>query len=407
MKAESPNFRTQYNADAEQLQAVLALLFESCMKERLPLEPDQAKGFATYCMHSITGGGQPGPQAMNLILELTSGPMTAQEATLVAFTILKEYKDNALAWWILACTSQMDDVPAMIFTVGTGFQKRSGNIRDKANAITFALPKLLEWGKRMDPDAPDKDLLIVLGMLEERSSKYAEALHYYERALNAEPEKENTRPRLAQDMLRLVLKRDWDGVASMKARLGDRDGARETLELGAFEKDDPIAWYQLARMNEQDSTLLRDYLHRAAKGGIPEATKLLGIWYVRQSQIFRTQASSKPSLRSRIRQNLSPFVTKTLDRILGNPVTDNLRTGIEWLRVAAFYGGADNYVFLGLALREIGQHEEGFKHIEKVKDSGDFDFEDYKNNWNVDIPLKDKTSLLGHSPREIENMLRQ
>jgi tetratricopeptide (TPR) repeat protein len=259
----------------------------------------------------------------------------------------------------------------------------------------------------MDPDAPDKDLLIVLGMLEERSSKYAEALHYYERALNAEPEKENTRPRLAQDMLRLVLKRDWDGVASMKARLGDRDGARETLELGAFEKDDPIAWYQLARMNEQDSTLLRDYLHRAAKGGIPEATKLLGIWYVRQSQIFRTQASSKPSLRSRIRQNLSPFVTKTLDRILGNPVTDNLRTGIEWLRVAAFYGGADNYVFLGLALREIGQHEEGFKHIKKVKDSGDFDFEDYKNNWNVDIPLKDKTSLLGHSPREIENMLRQ
>jgi hypothetical protein len=116
-----------------------------------------------------------------------------------------------------------------------------------------------------------------------------------------------------------------------------------------------MAWYQLARMHEQDSTLMRDYLRQAAKGGVqaakqsvPEAAKLLGIWYVRQSQICRAQASSMPSLQPRILQILSAFFPKTLDRILGNPVTDNLRMGIEWLRVAAFYGQPDDHVFLGL-----------------------------------------------------------
>jgi hypothetical protein len=49
----------------------------------------------------------------------------------------------------------------------------------------------------------------------------------------------------------------------------------------------------------------------------------------------------------------------------------------------------------------------GFRHIETVKASGNFDFEDYKNNWYLDIPLKDKTSLLGLSHQEIKDMLRQ
>jgi hypothetical protein len=93
-----------------------------------------------------------------------------------------------------------------------------------------------------------------------KSREYAEALHYYERALDAEPEDERRRPRIVQEALRAVLKPDWDGVAAMKARLGDRDGVRETLEMGAWERDDPMAWYQLARMHEQDSTLMRDYL---------------------------------------------------------------------------------------------------------------------------------------------------
>jgi hypothetical protein len=50
-----------------------------------------------------------------------------------------------------------------------------------------------------------------------KSREYAEALHYYERALDAEPEDERRRPRIVQEALRAVLKPDWDGVAAMKS----------------------------------------------------------------------------------------------------------------------------------------------------------------------------------------------
>ena len=159
----------------------------------------------------------------------------------------------------------------------------------------------------------------------------------------------------------------WSTLAKLRKQNGDIRGARVALEKGAFEHDDPWAYYFVANTYRKpsDPEYLR-FMLKAAVSGIPDAANKLGQYYLGIAQPSRTvpkdrwretrETSPRPAL-------FAPQHSKRERHLLA----------IEWFSVSTehptFRNIDESRVYLSLLLRGQGEHEHGQRVLQRARGS--------------------------------------
>jgi TPR repeat protein len=398
----------KYDSSEPSVTRSFAIVTDACLSNAIPVDLRSARTLVALVHQLIEHGKAPSPRVLQTAFdEKTKIDMTWEDMTLVALAILHGFEESTVGWYILACRCQMEDENAILFAIGTSFQKRKGRVGMKVAPMEHALPLLNSRIKKMDPNYPlDKDVLAAYAMVLERDGKFDQALQYYQMAFDAPHS--TPRPPLVRSMLSGVIKSPWYGVSTLLARKKDRDGAKRAMEAGAFIDDNPSAYYHLTNCFEgPDTDNRRDYLLKAAQSGHPLAVEGLGIYYIRRSRILWCRSKlglSKPPL---VHSLLSRFLPKkTLDYVLSDLVKENFRLGMEWLRIAAFRGSSRSNVYLALALRENHELEEGMRYLKMEEGNEElneeFQVKEMIEKWYGMSDIKVRPLLLGMKAEDIE-----
>nr|WP_192963195.1 SEL1-like repeat protein [Pseudomonas fluorescens]CEK41972.1 hypothetical protein PQBR57_0019 [Pseudomonas fluorescens SBW25] len=161
--------------------------------------------------------------------------------------------------------------------------------------------------------------------------------------------------------------------ANRLGSLGDVQGKAELLAQAGY-SGSPKAFYDLARMY-LDGTLPKDmplavkYITMAHEAGFVEATRVLGMLYIRGQGVMRDVTYGRKLLE--LASNTSPRAAREYGQLLTNqsmPHLDDAELGIKYLRDAANHGDRDAAVILSGVLVKAGRSEEA-RQVDAQADS--------------------------------------
>ncbi|KAL9001452.1 MAG: hypothetical protein Q9169_000027 [Polycauliona sp. 2 TL-2023] len=185
-------------------------------------------------------------------------------------------------------------------------------------------------------------------------------------------------------------------LARIRAKLGDRTGAKEAIRDAALVYDDPAAYYYFAtEFVEPGSQEFERFLLKAASSDQPKASHELGMFYLNQSRPgihLREPRDSEPALgkdpSSNTRISNKGPIKLDLSR---KAILDKRAEALEWFNIAAESGITASQVYLALLLREAGRAEEGLIWLQAANKSDDADdwmeaVEYFKSTWRLSAP---------------------
>ena len=217
--------------------------------------------------------------------------------------------------------------------------------------------------------------LILLGKVYETEKQHLKALELYEKVTTI-----NDDTYTGGEALDSRIAEAWENIARIKLDLGDEDGAKEAIEKGAFEYDDPQAYYLLAKnFRPLTSPDYLPFMLKAAVSGVAEATDQLGMYYLRQAMgnLPQNPESSEPAKAESTSPAPNPNPTPTpiakhhSPKIPSPafPLTSPLTLSTSWFHIGAENLIPRSQIYLALLLREEGCHAQGLAWLEKAAEA--------------------------------------
>lgn len=195
--------------------------------------------------------------------------------------------------------------------------------------------------------------MVLLGHIRETQGKTDEALSLYERATNADSDT-YTGVEAVDDSIGEA----WVKLSRLKLRKGDSRGAKAAIEKGAFQYDEPLAYYYLATTTDQDSADYPRYLMKAAASSVAEAAQSLGIYYnSKWKNNLYIPADKEGSTESEVKAGSSS--PKKSSFVSEEESEANRQLAAEWFSVAAEAGLPESRISLAIILHSVKNVQKG------------------------------------------------
>jgi TPR repeat protein len=183
---------------------------------------------------------------------------------------------------LLACSAAKDSLATLQILAAVYHRDNDGIPQAGDIARLFSPTEIKTCMKMMEQLAEqgDADAMTLHGQFLERAGQKGPAKYWYERAV--ENCKTKFDPRYPHPM---ALPREPPWIALANRMLSEntqeaRAKAKAALEKGAFKAGDPLAYYQLASLEDDMSPNWLTYMSKAAASGHLEATYKLGHYYM-------------------------------------------------------------------------------------------------------------------------------
>lgn len=256
----------------------------------------------------------------------------------IAGVLLRSASHKELASFMLSFTSKLNE-PTAAYYLACELLRHSRILNSASPALTH-LRNIALLGK--DPRA-----MILHGEVLERRGEKGGALRMYQKAMDITGPSNSKGEDLSMNGL---IPSVWIAYGTLAAEMGNLKAARSALEKGAFEFDEPSAYYEVAeRFTEnKNSEEYRDYMMKAAQSGYHDASLRLGKYYIRRSIKLRIKSEKKGDNRVDCQRH-------------------NRDMAFEWLDVAANAGVGEAAVLIAVLAREDGQLEKGLDYLELAR----------------------------------------
>jgi len=183
---------------------------------------------------------------------------------------------------LLACSAAKDSLATLQILAAVYHRDNNGIPQARDIARLFSTAEIKACTKMLEQLAEegDTDAMTLHGQFLERSGHNVSAKHWYEQAV--EHCKTKFDPRYPHPM---ALPREQPWIALANRMLSEntpeaRAKAKAVLEKGAFKAGDPLAYYQLASLEDGTSPAWLTYMSKAAASGHLEAKHKLGHYYM-------------------------------------------------------------------------------------------------------------------------------
>lgn len=195
--------------------------------------------------------------------------------------------------------------------------------------------------------------MILLGRIREAQGKPDEALRLYERATNADSNT-YTGVEAVDDSIGDA----WVKMSRLKLKKNDVQGSQAAIEKGAFQYDEPMAYYYLATIcTAPDSADYPRYLMKAAASGVAEAAQCLGVYYeAKFKKALDIRPREEGSTEGEVKAG-SLSIKETSIESIEEP--ENRQLALEWFTVAAEAGLPRSRISLAILLRSLNFVQKG------------------------------------------------
>ena len=224
-------------------------------------------------------------------------------------------------------------------------------IKEAVRSDKLASPNLAGPRRHLKTLADDYNLtaMYLAGQIHELEGKFSHALKIYEQATTSQG-KASYEEKASDSTLGDI----WKAVSRLRAKAGDKTGAQEAIRRCALQYDDPMAYYELAKVYTLPLTEdFENYMLKAAASGEPRAAHELGVLYYKQSQ--RTSLGN-PNDRSTV-------------PTLSNRASVKSILARDWLTIGAESDMPISQVYLAVLLRAAGKPEEGLEWLGRASNS--------------------------------------
>lgn len=218
--------------------------------------------------------------------------------------------------------------------------------------------------------------MVLLGRIREAQGKADEALSLYERATNADSNT-YTGVEAVDDSIGDA----WVKLSQLKLRKNDVQGSRAAIEKGAFQYDEPMAYYYLATLcTDSDSADYPRYLMKAAASGVAEASQSLAVYYEgKWKKALDNRPREKGSTEGKVKVGSLSTKDTSIESI---EESENRVLATEWFTVAADAGLPRSRISLAILLRSVDLVQEGM---------GWLNHEEFPADWAQGVSMLKKS----------------